>query len=75
MVDSWILAMTEYRPIVPQIWSWMDDIRFLQSNGHLGIGKYSVLKKIVRRCSKPLAEMVDRASKEIQAMQSGRNGK
>ena len=75
MVDSWILGMTEYRPVVPQRWSWINDISYLENRGYLGIGQYSVLKKIVTHISSPLERMIDRATERIEALQSERNGK
>lgn len=74
MVDSWIIGMTAYRPGLPQKWSWINDIKFLEDNDHLDIGKYGVLKKIVS-FSKPLERMIDRASEDIKTMQSEGNGK
>ena len=67
--------MTEFRPIVPQRWSWIDDINYLENVGYLGIGKYNVLKKIVRSFSRPLERMIDHASEDIKTMQSEGNGK
>ena len=75
MVESWIIGMTAYRPGVPQKWSWINDISYLENKGYLGIGKYSVLKKIVSSFSKPLEIMIDRASDNIETMQSEGNGK
>ena len=74
MVDLWIIGMTKYRPVVPEKWNWMDDIRYLQLKGLLGIGNYTCLKRIVKRC-KPLEEMIDRASEKILAIKSKENGK